>query len=80
MASIGSITRSNLDSLDQDLVKLGVPRNYYSLGLERNERTCVIEEDGDWLVYYFERGRREDVHAFSDFLDMKKYLLSELTK
>ncbi len=80
MVNIGNTTNNSLDSLDQELVKLGVPQNYYSLGLEKNERTCVIEEEGVWLVYYFERGSREGLHTFSDFSSMKTYVLGELTK
>lgn len=80
MVNIGNTTNNSLESLDQELVKLGVPKNYYSLGREKNERTCVIQEDGTWHVYYFERGSREDLHTFSDFDEMKKYVLDELTK
>ncbi len=80
MGNTGNTKSSNLDSLDQELIKLGVPKNYYSLGREKNERTCVIKEDDEWLVYYFERGSREDLHKFSDFSEMKKYIVSELTK
>ncbi|EWS67029.1 hypothetical protein Y702_23245 [Vibrio vulnificus BAA87] len=64
MVNIGNTTNNSLDSLDQELVKLGVPKNYYSLGREKNERMCVIEEKGVWLVYYFERGSREGLQTF----------------
>ena len=80
MVNIGNTTSNSFDSLERELVKLGVPKNYYSLGREKNERTCVIEEDGAWLVFYLERGSREDLHTFSDFSSMKTYVVGELTK
>ena len=80
MVNTGNTTSNNLDLLEKELVNLGVPKNYYSLGREKNERTCIIEEDGVWLVYFFERGSREDLHKFTNFSKMKKYVIDELTK
>lgn len=79
MVNTGNITDANFLALEQDLKKLGVPKNYYSLGRERNERTCIIEEDNEWIVFYFEKGSREDLHRFFNFSDMKKYVLDELS-
>ncbi|MCG3727674.1 hypothetical protein [Vibrio cincinnatiensis] len=80
MVNTGNIKNNNLELLGQELIKLGIPRNYYSLGREKNERMCVIEENGVWLVFYFEKGSREDLYTFSDFLEMKNFLVNELIK
>lgn len=78
MASTGNTGNPELSALEVELDKLGVPKGYYSLGQERNERTCVLKEGVDWIVFFSEHGRREDVHRFSSFIEVKKYVLSVL--
>ena len=70
---------SYLTALAEELERLGVPSNYYSLGANRDERTCLLERDGKWLVYYSERGRMEDLREFSTLGDAAAFLVGALT-
>jgi len=74
----GSISGPKITVLDQELKSLNVPEGYYSLGHSRDERTCLIEVNGRWLVFYSERGRMEDLHTFDEFEDARRYLISVL--
>lgn len=76
MGSTGNIGGSDMKALAAELQALGVPSSYYSLGQHRDERTCLVETDGEWLVYFAERGQREDLHRFSSFTDARQYLLT----
>lgn len=71
--------KNNLAVLEVALKNKGIPKSYYSLGVERNERTCVIFEDSEWVVYFFERGRRNDVHKFIALESLIEYLLNEFS-
>jgi hypothetical protein len=63
-----------LRALAAKLAAVGVPSGRYSLGKHQNERACLVEADGQWLVYYAERGRREDMHTFSTFAEAGELL------
>jgi hypothetical protein len=76
--NIGSTSDPKMVALSQELKNLNVPENYYSLGHLRDERTCLLEMDGRWLVFYSERGRMEDLHSFREFDDARRYLISVL--
>jgi len=78
VVSTGTIKTPKLIEIESELIKLGVPKGYYSLGREQNERTCILEKDNTWVVFYSERGNREDIHHFTDFNDAKRYVLSIL--
>lgn len=78
MENTGSTSDLKMVALDQELKSLNVPQGYYSLGHSRDERTCLIEEDGRWLVFYSERGRMEDLHSFDEFEEASRYLISVL--
>lgn len=67
---------NNLAILEAALKNKGISKNYFSLGVERNERTCVIYEIDEWVVYFFERGSRNDVHKFVALEDLIEYLLN----
>jgi len=56
-----------LSALRQELVALGVPAGYYSVGSNRDERTCLVLDDGKWLVYFSERGQLADLAVFDSF-------------
>ena len=71
--------KNNLAVLEKALKNKGIPKNYYSLGVERNERTCVIFENSEWIVYFFERGCRNDVHKFIALEPLIEYLLNEFS-
>jgi hypothetical protein len=48
-------------SLRRDFERLGVNRWVYGIGRERDEAYCLVREGDDWLVFYSERGQRNDV-------------------
>ena len=43
---------------------LGVPRDAYSVGANRDESYSLIHEDGRWKVFYSERGNRNNEAVF----------------
>ena len=67
-----------MNALTFELNALNIPSSYYSIGQHQNERTCLLESDDEWLVYFAERGRREDLHKFSNFIDAREFFLSVL--
>lgn len=53
--------------LQGELDRLGIPHAYYSLaGGNYSETVCIVRENGEWLVYYSERGRRKFYGTFDD--------------
>lgn len=70
---------TTLEQLAVHLQDRGLSPTHYSLGRHREERTCLIEDGGRWLVYFAERGRREDMHAFASLEEAGAFLISELT-
>ena len=42
----------------------GVPDSVYSVGRERNETYCLVEESDGWHVFYSERGNRNSERVF----------------
>ncbi len=39
----------------------GVPRNAYSIGEDQDESYCLVQHGSEWLVYYSERGHRNEL-------------------
>ena len=64
--------------LREELTKLNIPSEYYSIGIDREEKLCVIENDGIWSVFYRERGNKSNLYEFDDFNEMKKKLIDIL--
>jgi hypothetical protein len=56
----------NCQDLIETLKSLGVPAGAYSVGSPRNETYSLIPEDGNWKVFYSERGNRNDEATYSD--------------
>lgn len=55
------------DELQDELNRLRIPPAYYSLvGGNYSETVCIVKEDGKWIVYYSERGRRKIYGTFDD--------------
>ena len=38
-----------------------VPRNAYSIGADQDESYCLVRQGNEWLVYYSERGHRNEL-------------------
>lgn len=41
-----------------------VDPTYFSIGDERHEALCLLQEGGRWRVFLSERGRRHEEHDF----------------
>lgn len=68
----------NLNKLARDLKSQVASKNRYSIGINQNERTCIVNEGSEWLVYYFERGLMTDLKEFKNLEDAKIEFLSRL--
>ena len=55
----------NSIELISDLQRRRVPQDAYSIGSDQNEAYCLIGGDGEWHVYYSERGNRNEEHVFT---------------
>lgn len=49
------------DELQAFLDRQGVPRTAYSIGSDQDESYCLVRQGHEWLVYYSERGRRNEL-------------------
>lgn len=38
-----------------------IPHYYYSVGSDEDQRVCLVESGGKWLVYYSEDGEKLDL-------------------
>lgn len=69
---------TNLNKLTKELKIPGTPKNSYSIGVHKNERTCIIFNDNKWSVYYSERGKTEELKEFENFIDARLEFLKQL--
>ncbi|MBN3005494.1 hypothetical protein JW897_17300 [Chromobacterium alkanivorans] len=65
-------------ALASELKALGIPASCYSLGHQRDERTCLVFFEGKWLVYYSERGAFSELSTFDSFEDAKANFIGRL--
>ncbi|WP_223502010.1 hypothetical protein [Pseudomonas sp. BF-R-24] len=78
MANTLTTNDSGFTLLTQELRDFGLPDSYYSLGHERDERTCMILYKEKWLVYFSERGSMEGKNEFDSFEGARAYLIKTL--
>lgn len=71
-------TSFDLSSLAKLLESKGAHHNHYSLGIHRDERTCLVPVGNGWEIYYAERGRREELRAFTSLEEAGEYLVQAL--
>lgn len=61
-----------------------VPRGMYRIRGDANEAYCLVHEANDWLVYYSERGNRNDLRAHGSedgaCIDLLTRVLRELER
>jgi hypothetical protein len=69
---------SRFIELARELDVMGVPRPYYSIGVIRDERTCLVASGEKWLVFYSERGNQGGLKEFDLFNDAKADLIARL--
>lgn len=62
------------------LFEMEVPHYCYSVGADDDQRTCLVEENGKWLVYYNEDGERMDLVEHSTESDACDDMLKRLAE
>lgn len=70
-----------VDELEQELNKIGVPKDLYSLmiGGFPNERLCIVKEES-WKVYYSERGHKTGLKIFDTEADACEFFLRKMKR
>lgn len=70
----------NKNKLKQELDKLGIDENYYSLEGELiPDRTVLYQSYHEWQVFYFdERGNKDQIKVFNSEEDACKYIYEQL--
>jgi len=70
-----------LSELGTNLAKCGLPKDAYSLtGGLPNETYCIEEVDGNWHVYYSERGTRTGNRVFDNEQEACDYFFHWVTR
>ena len=64
-----------------ELKKIGVPEDLYSImiGGLPNEKMCIVKE-GNWQVYYSERGNKVGLKLFETETEACEYFLRKLKR
>ncbi|MEK5521413.1 hypothetical protein [Heyndrickxia sp. FSL W8-0423] len=69
----------NKNELLQLLINSNVPQDLYSLkGGLPNEALCLNEENGQWEVYYCERGIKSQIKKFGSEDNACEYFYKEI--
>ncbi len=56
----------NATELKIKLFEMMIPHYCYSIGAEENQRVCLVEQGGKWLVYFCEDGEKLDLEEYTD--------------
>lgn len=77
----GSGYRMNVKDLSEELERLGISKDLYSLmsGGAPNEKLCLVY-DGVWKIYYSERGKQTGEKIFSNEEDACEAFLRKMTR
>jgi len=71
----------DIEELRKQLIQLGIKSSSYSLsGGLPNEKYCLANESGKWVVYYSERGQRTGEKVFSSESKACEYLFSRMER
>ncbi len=68
----------NIEQLKHELERLGIPRRIYSLNGGKDERLCMENRDGNWVVFFVERGQDRILKQFVSESDACAFMLEEL--
>jgi hypothetical protein len=66
--------------LQNELYKLNIPRDSYSIDGVEDEALCLILDGGLWRVFYSEHGKRTEVEYFANESDACQSFLTRITK
>jgi hypothetical protein len=67
-------------SLRADLDALGIPGRLYSLDGWKDERLCLEQRNGQWMVYFVERGVERPLASFDDESGACDFMLAEMKR
>ena len=72
----------NIHELEKALKKANVPESCYSLmkGGLPNEAYCLTSENGNWIIYYSERGNRSGLTVFKSESEACTYFYNKLAR
>ena len=71
-----NLKTTSLSKLADELKILETPDNHYSIGINQNERTCILNDGKKWLAPYSERGQMTDLKEFKKIEDAKVEFLA----
>ena len=66
--------------LQNELYKLNIPRDSYSIDGVEDEALCLILDGGLWRVFSSEHGKRTEVEYFANESDACQSFLTRITK
>jgi hypothetical protein len=67
-----------LQELAKSLREQNIDPRSYSLGVDKNESLCLVNEGSKWCVYYSERGLQSGRQCFEDESAACKRMLDAL--
>ncbi|MBQ1685457.1 MAG: hypothetical protein II072_08105 [Clostridia bacterium] len=67
-----------IELLKQALVKIGAPPRHCGIGRYAEEALCIMEENGKWIVFRGERGRRYELMEFGTEKEACIYFLHKM--
>ena len=69
---------SYIEFLKKALVGLGAPSRHCGIGCYAEEALCIMQENGKWLVFRGERGRRYELMEFDTEREACLYFLNKI--
>ncbi|WP_018682385.1 hypothetical protein [Actinokineospora enzanensis] len=69
----------NSESIVGLLAAIGVPADVVSIGAEADNTWCLVDDAGDWEVFWREQGNRYDWARFDNEQVACHYLFGRLT-
>lgn len=70
----------NMAELKVQLFEMMIPHYCYSVGAQEEQRVCLTESDGKWLVYFCEDGEKLDLKEFDDETEACAEVLARLSE
>lgn len=74
------VYKNQLSSLKDTLDRFHIPGYYYSVLSDKDEASCMTYSDGEWSVYYSERGQKSNLRKAGDINDACIMLLHDIAE
>ena len=69
----------DVGELRDRLVREGISDSAYSIGDPLSDNShCIVETPHSWVVFFLERGERNEVHAFQTFPEAAHFFVERL--